>query len=325
MGKRIVIIHGRATKPREQEKYRLVVEALAHGLARVSDTAANKVRNGRIPIELAYYGDVNNALLWAAGQRPPRKFVADFLTAWKFPYEVDGSYDESLAKLFARPTAAQNEKEFFRLRREVRDLGLVDNILDVVSPLANLTGLNDELLNRFLPDLGAYFEYRVVGSMIRQRLQKILVPLLAKGHDVCLVSHSMGTIVAYDVLWKLSRMSEYEHVRHRKVSLFVTLGSPLGDPVVAKQLYDSNEPEDGRYPANIAAWENFSAQDDFIARDEELADNFAAMKQRKLLARLNDHFIHTFWVGRDGLNPHKLYGYLDHQRVARAIARWIEA
>lgn len=210
-----------------------------------------------------------------------------------------------------------------RLRRQVKDMGFVDNVLDVISPILNLTGLNDEVLNSFLPDMNAYFKYRMVGSMIRERLQFDLKKLLKDDVDICLISHSMGTIVAYDVLWKFSRMSEYVDIRDKKVQLFMTLGSPLGDPVVTKQLYDSNEPEDGKFPININVWKNFSAQDDFISRDEQLADNYFPMMKRKFVSKITDEFIHTFWVDKDELNPHKLYGYLDNHRVAKAIAAWI--
>lgn len=323
MTKRIVVVHGRSTKPRKEEKERLVTEALCHGLERVSGEAAGKVRSGEIGIDLIYYGDINNAILWASEQRPPKKFVADFLNSWNFPYEPDGRYDEPLHSLFSWKTANQNKSAYKRLRRQVRDQGFVDNILDVISPVLNLIGLNDEVLNSFLPDMNAYFKYRMVGSMIRESLQKKLKTLLQEDADVCLISHSMGTIVAYDVLWKFSRMSEYSDIRDKKVQLFMTLGSPLGDPVITKQLYDSNEPEDGKFPTNINVWKNFSAQDDFISRDEQLADNFSVMVKRKFVSRITDEFIYTFWVDKGELNPHKLYGYLDHNRVAKAIAGWI--
>jgi hypothetical protein len=33
--------------------------------------------------------------------------------------------------------------------------------------------------------------------------------------------------------------------------------------------------------------------------------------------------IYNFWVGSDGANPHKFYGYLDNPTVAKQIAGWI--
>ncbi|RJG12632.1 hypothetical protein D3879_04935 [Pseudomonas cavernicola] len=321
--KRLIFIHGRASKPRKEEKFRLLRESLLHGLHRVSKDAHMKVESGDLNIDLAYYGDINNALLWADKQRPSKKITPDFLSTWKFPFEADGSYDDSLNKLFLVKTSEQNKEHYQKLARSERDLNAIDNLADIISPIAQITGLNDELVNFLLPDMGAYFKHRLVGSLIRQRLQEVLVPALSHNEDICLVGHSMGTIVAYDVLWKLSRMSEYQSIHDRKVRLFVTLGSPLGDPAITKQLYDVNEPDDGKYPTNIDEWQNFSAQDDFICRDEELSDNFQKMKKRKFLRKIEDNFMYNFWVGDDGLNPHKLYGYLDNQQVAKTLANWV--
>ncbi len=323
--KRLIFIHGRASKPRREEKLRLLRASLLHGLQRVSADAHQKVASGDLRIDLAYYGDINNALLWADQQRPAKKITPDFLSTWNYPFEADGSYDHSLNKLFQVKTSEQNKEHYRRLARSEKDLNAIDNLADIFSPLVQITGLNDELLNYLLPDMGAYFKYRLVGSLIRQRLQEVLIPALSNNEDICLVAHSMGTIVAYDVLWKISRMSEYQSIRDRKIHLFVTLGSPLGDPVIAKQLYDVNEPEDGKYPTNIDEWQNFSAQDDFISRDEELADNFQKMHKRKYLRKIDDHFMYNFWVGDEGLNPHKLYGYLDNQQVAKTLASWINS
>ena len=141
---------------------------------------------------------------------------------------------------------------------------------------------------------------------------------------MAIVAHSMGCIASYDVLWKLSHMSEYRKYHDRAVSLWLTLGSPLGEPAVRESLYDASEPADGVYPRNVRRWVNIAAHDDFVAHDESVADDFREMSA--LGCEIVDlPKIHTFWVGTDGMNPHKFYGYLDHPDVARQIAAWIHA
>ncbi len=325
MARQIIVIHGRATKPREKEKFKLVRKSLLNGLRRADESSAEKIESGEVKLKLAYYGDINNALMWASKQKPKKKVVADFLTKWPYKYEKNGSYDADLETLLARPTSKQNKSAYRKLLAEHKDMRYLDEIADIVSPIARLFGLNDKLINAVLPDLAAYFEYRTVGSMVRERLQSILVPALESGDEICLIGHSMGSIVAYDVLWKLSRMSEYKRVRDKKISLFITLGSPLGEESVSKQLYDSHEPDDGRYPSNIIEWQNFTATDDFVARDEDLADDFYEMQKKGLTKRIKDREIYTFWVGSHGTNPHKLYGYLDNHKVASTVAKWIRS
>jgi len=317
MAKRLILIHGRAEKPRKEIKEQLLRRVIEHGLKRIGAEF-----NPDIVFDLAYYGDVNNAILWAKEKK--KKLRTGFLD-WDFPYEEDlDAYDLSLEMLFR--VTEQNEKAYKELRSERKDLGAVDNLFDVASPVVNFFGLGDNVLNGVLADMGAYFKYRFVGSLIRERLQSILVPALENGDDICLVAHSMGTIVAYDVLWKISRMSEYKSLWGKKVNLFVTLGAPLGEKAIRQQLYDAHEPEDGVYPTSIRLWHNFSAMDDFVAHDEDLADNFEEMIYRNYVSDIVDHFIYTFYVGGGGtgnLNPHKFYGYLDNAEVARVLARWM--
>ncbi len=318
MAKRLILIHGRAEKPRKEIKVQLLRRALEHGLSRIGAEY-----NPEVAFSLAYYGDVNNAILWAKEKK--KKLMTDFLD-WDFPYEEDlAAYDRSLEMLFS--VSEQSETAYKDLRSKRKDLGAVDNLFDIASPVVNFFGLGDNILDGLLADMGAYFKYRFVGSLIRERLQSILVPVLENGDDVCLVAHSMGTIVAYDVLWKISRMSEYKRLWGKKVNLFITLGAPLGEKAIRQQLYDAHEPDDGVYPKSIRLWHNFSAMDDFVAHDEDLADNFKEMVRQNYLSDIVDHFIYTFYVGGGGngnLNPHKFYGYLDNVEVAQTIAEWMQ-
>lgn len=65
----IIAIHGRATKPSEMEKRRLVKTSILHGLDRVSGKKADKLRSGEVRLSLAYYGDINNAEMMKAGKK----------------------------------------------------------------------------------------------------------------------------------------------------------------------------------------------------------------------------------------------------------------
>jgi len=79
---------------------------------------------------------------------------------------------------------------------------------------------------------------------------------------VVVVSHSLGTIIAYDVL-------SDPRFATRAVPLLVTLGAPLGyteiQDVIAHPL---------RIPAPVALWANFADPLDIIALDTRLADDF---------------------------------------------------
>jgi hypothetical protein len=224
---------------------------------------------------------------------------------------------------------SHKEPAYDKLLKENKDLRWMDNVGSVVSFLASLSGLSDNIVRAATADMGAYLMTRKIGSAVRERLQGPLKEALVAGDDVCIVSHSMGCIVTYDVLWKLSQMSEYREVQDtgNRVKLWLTIGNPLGEPGVKNNLYDSDEFDDGKYPKHIIdAWVNVPARDDFVSHDQRISDDFREMKRRRYLNKLEDRAeVYTFWVGDSGVNPHKLYGYLDNPQVARHIANWIAA
>jgi hypothetical protein len=319
--KHLVLIHGRSTKPRRAEKERYVRTALIHGLNRVSPVAARLIESGEVKTTYVYYGDVCNEILCDADPKLREKLVLD--PADGIFYEADGCYDKQMAELLARGNDAFTAEEYRTLVRTHKDQRFLDDIVRVISPLL-ANGWSRRIIKRWLPDLGAYITSRKIGSTIRHRLQGPLLNALTDAADVAIVSHSMGCIATYDVLWKFSHMSEYEMIHGRRVTLWITLGSPLGEPAVRDSLYDAHEPVDGRFPRNVLRWLNVSAHDDFIAHDWTVEDDFRAMKAHG--CRIVDlPRIYTFWIGATGSNPHKFYGYLDHPVVAEQIAAWVLA
>ena len=98
--------------------------------------------------------------------------------------------------------------------------------------------------------------------------------------DIILIGHSLGTLIAYDVLWKFSYLGEYQYLRGdnpHKLSHFVTLGSPLGNPTVQEHLKGGRLKAARRYPTNIGTWSNVAAEDDYVCHDETIEDEFQGM------------------------------------------------
>ncbi len=318
--KHIIVVHGRGVKPHPAPLRRLIKRALVGGLERVDGSAARALAESQVKLTVAYYGDITTGIMAEASPQLTDELVRS-RGKWYERAERDA---RGLARLIARPTERHTEEDYRDLLKHNRNRRFLDDVVKVVSPIASITGLGVYAVSKLFPDLGAYLSARAWGSEIRRRLQEKLKPALTRGDDVALVAHSMGCIVAYDVLWKLSRMSEHETVRNRRVSLWLTLGSPLGDKFIRDCLYDSNEGEDGLYPANVQLWMNVAAEDDFVAHGGMIAEDFRDMRRRGLVDDLKDlQGIYNFWVGSKGVNPHKSYGYLNHPDTARELARWI--
>ena len=111
------------------------------------------------------------------------------------------------------------------------------------------------------------------------------------------VGHSLGTVIAYDVLSEPGFAAS-------AVPLLVTLGSPLGytetQDVITKPL---------RLPAPVQLWANFADPLDVVALDTSLADEFQGAP-RIIDAR----------VDNPSPNNHAACGYLGAGQVRATVA-----
>jgi hypothetical protein len=172
----------------------------------------------------------------------------------------------------------------------------VEELLPLPSSLRRL--LLRQLLARLIPDADAYF-FTDRKEPVRQRLRQALD---AVAGPVVVVSHSLGTVIAYDVLRE-------PRFAARSVPLLVTLGSPLGyneiQDVVTRPL---------QLPAPVRLWANFADPFDVVALDSSLADDFQG-GPRIVDAR----------VDNPSPNNHAACGYLGAARVRTTVAAALPA
>lgn len=179
----------------------------------------------------------------------------------------------------------------------------------------------DPAVRATVAETARYFENRdEVGSRVREMLKAPLRHMFVEGERVLVIGHSMGSVIAYDALWELSRA---EH-RSERIDVLLTLGSPLGMRFVQRRLIDVAEPPDRRYPANIRCWWNVASEGDLTAIDPYLANDFRLMIERGLVGSIQDWHrgVYNYFRNQDGLNVHRSYGYLVQPAVGRLIADW---
>lgn len=175
---------------------------------------------------------------------------------------------------------------------------------------------------QMLEDTHRYFEnVEGVARQIRAQTKAALLPLLAAGHEVMLIGHSLGSVIAYDTLWELSWVDGAAG----RIDQFLTLGSPLGAHYVRRRLSGRGENGVRRYPANIRHWTNVSADGDVVALDRGLHHDFHHMLEWGLLEDLVDHRrgVQTLFRTAAGPNHHRCYGYFFNPLVARLITAWM--
>ena len=172
-----------------------------------------------------------------------------------------------------------------------------------------------------------YWEDGEFGRNVRARLAEPLYDVLNEGNQVLLVAHSLGSIIAYDVLWKFSRYWEYEELQNKfknkqKPITLITLGSPLGNPTMRRHLKGSDKQGAFKYPTLIRDWYNFAAEDDYISHDQTLNDDYKEMLRLRLVKSIKDYRIYNLAIRNNKSNPHHGTGYLIHPVFIKVLQQW---
>lgn len=156
-----------------------------------------------------------------------------------------------------------------------------------------------------------------VAEDARQKVKQVLLDANAAERPVLLLGHSMGSVIAYESLWQLSRVQKTDV----KVDL-VTSGSPLGQSIVQRHLMGAHAEDAERYPDNIRQWTNIAAVGEFTAIDMQLKNDFSGMMEQGLLAEITDLESYNYYHMHGSLNVHAEYGYLINEVTARVICDW---
>jgi hypothetical protein len=212
--------------------------------------------------------------------------------------------------------------------------------LHVVNALATALTVKDDAIENFMTEINLYQGDQKVADEIRRPLEE---ELRSAWDDpgirrLVIISHSMGTFIAYDVLWRFSHRSEqrYRRYRNRKVEHLITMGSPLGDPVLRSFMLierwkdapkgSAKKPKVERqryYPTNVEGWHNYSAHGDVVCHDAKLEDDFFKGFRKHVgdysKDTLRDYVgLYNPYVNREGkANPHKSYGYLIQPKLSQ--------
>ncbi len=198
---------------------------------------------------------------------------------------------------------------------------------DVAAPMLGALGLARWLIGRVSRDFAEYLsDDSDYARNVRERVRDKLCELFDRGDRVMLVSHGMGCVVAYEALWELSHLPEYQRdYGTAKVDMWVTLGAPLGDRFIRKRLLGARDAASTPFPTNVITWSNVAAEDDYTCHDNTLADDFKKMMDQRLVSAVHDYRIYNLAVRYGKSNPHSSVGYYIHPRVAKIVVDWIRA
>jgi hypothetical protein len=176
-----------------------------------------------------------------------------------------------------------------------------------------------ERMELHLRDLRRYIQNQ---SEIAEHTRQILKTSLRQARDaqrpILLIAHSMGSVIAYESLWQMSRANR----EPMQIDLLLTMGSPLAQNYIQKRLKGSDAIGNVRYPDNIRNWINLSAIGDLTAIVPALRSAFEGMLEAALVDDIDDRQIDN-WFRLDGvLNAHSEYGYLANPETGAIVSNW---
>lgn len=177
--------------------------------------------------------------------------------------------------------------------------------------------ITDTVLEHTFPDLVLYFDnehvfnlHKGVKDLLREELARVLHRY--KNSQILLIAHSMGSIIAFDVL----------HASQNTIHVLVTVGSPLALPFVRKrfmQEHGMDFSEKIKIPCPNAVteqWKNLADAQDVVAFDSALADNYTVNSHA---IGVEDSIVVNDYVYHDKQDHHSIYGYLRCKETASVV------
>lgn len=300
MGKIIIGIHGLANKPAKETLEKWWRQSIEEGLQENC-----KLKKPEFNFKMVCWAD----LLYKNHQHRDPHFSFDALYN-KEPYVP------------AKEGALKLYKDSWRDDLRAGILNIAGCTLDTLKQQFGMDQLSDWVLEKKLKDLAFYYDDKrkiknrnKKPEQARKVLQAELTNALVeeKKNVIMLIAHSMGTIITYDVLRNLGRTKQGVKVSH-----LVTIGSPLGLPLVkAKIIQDRKYSPQVRTPSIVTkSWKNYSDRKDPVAIDIHLKDDYSANKNGIQVE--DDIIINDYSINKKS-NHHKSYGYLRTPELSKHV------
>ena len=300
----IIGIHGMGNKPPEKTLQAWWKTSIREGLKRI-----NKPKRF-LNFKLCYWSHYLHA-------EPLQPGVRDK----KHPLYIEEPY-------FPSEKSVEKKKPSWLRQRILNFFGRqLDKIFLKADYTINHGSIADFIIHHFFSDLEKYYGNHCIlpGKKNCDAKSAICSDLSAllrkhKRKKILLIAHSMGAIIAYDVLTRLTTKIH--------IDTFVTIGAPLGLPVIKSKIIAENNkmglPRSTtlKTPENVVSnWYNLSDLRDKIAVNYKLDDDF---EENARHVRPVDMIVANDYEFRGEKNPHKAYGYLRTPEMAGIINDFLD-
>lgn len=302
MSKIIVGIHGLANKPKKQRLEHFWKDSIREGLKK------NCEWEGSFEFELVYWAD----LLYKNQLHEDSDF------------DFDNLYNDQ--PYTPGPDKLPRYKDRWSDEVRAKASAMIGSGIDWVKQHVGMDAAAEWILENKLKDLAFYYdedrkildrsepqEQVCARKVLRDELKTLLHN--HSGKQIMLIAHSMGSIIAYDVLRDMEREREKVEIEH-----FVTIGSPLGLPHVKAKIL--KERRVVRTPTVVTGtWANYADRRDPVAIDTHLRDDFEPNRRRIMVK--DDLIDNTYESPSKKPNYHKSYGYLRAPELSDHIRKFL--
>jgi hypothetical protein len=210
-----------------------------------------------------------------------------------------------------------------QLRKALRWLGNQLNRIFLTEDFTlRYAHLQEYILEKYFRELDVYYadelnekdkDAIILRNKIIQRLTDLLIQ--HKDDKIMLIAHSMGSIIAFDVLRFIAPCT--------RIHTLITMGSPLGLPMVVSKIASRYKAgPDGNHqmvspPGIYGNWFNISDVTDKISLNYKLSRHY---KFNKFAVKPRDfNVINDYHNELGEHNPHKSFGYLRSKQMVRFI------
>jgi hypothetical protein len=180
--------------------------------------------------------------------------------------------------------------------------------------LSRKTGIPGAIIRRHLADVAYYIGLPDMRNTVLNVVRNEIEAYAGPDDGLVVVSHSLGSIVAYDLL-----ADPNNSLGQRNVKLLVTAGSPLGLGLVKANVLGKVDGEPAAVPSTLpdtrGSWINAYDALDIVALVHPLAPEFTEHADGQIVDE------RTF----NPSNPHAIIDYLADPDIAAPISRKLTA
>lgn len=287
--RQLVFVHGRSQQNKDATALKAEwVSAWGKGLAKSG--LQNPLPDDFI--RFPYYG---NTLIDLLGGKSEREAV-DVIVKGPAPAQAEQALMREMIAEIAADQGIAEADVLAQLDPDVvakgpQNWGWVQGILGA---LDKIRPISSALVSLVTADVAKY----LTNDATRRKIDAGVRGAVRLDAEAVVVSHSLGTVVAYSVL--MSRSGPFPGVR---VPLFVTLGSPLAINAIKSRLRPHT------FPRPVGAWYNAMDEDDVVSLYPLTPKHFDTG------GVIENHTAVDNWTD----NQHGIAGYLDDAAVARRI------